>query len=241
MTPPIKTLGGAQFWTDVTWRDGYRIQQNMALGGFRLLDPRDFRVTSGDRGHCQAQLEQICPESSDVAAPSRVIVLLHGLMRTRHSMKKLKSRLLSSPLSYVDDPLQVIRFGYASSQATMAEHAEALQSVLSQLPRQCRIQFVGHSMGNIVVRRLITRLQDDDPTGILPRCDAMVMLGPPNQGSSIARRLGPTRVFGWITGRAGTELGTAWNELGPQLATPPFPFAIVAGDVSQSPLRNPLV
>jgi hypothetical protein len=68
----------------------------------------------------------------------------------------------------------------------------------------------------------------------------MVMLGPPNQGATIARRLGPTGVFGWITGAGGLELGPEWEKLKNNLATPAFPFAIIAGDVSAQVIQNPL-
>ena len=87
---------------------------------------------------------------------------------------------------------------------------------------------------------MIADLKKDDPKKILPRCKSMVMLGPPNQGAMIARRLAPTGIFGWVTGAGGLELGPDWKQLEKKLATPSFPFAIVAGDVSSKPIQNPL-
>ena len=94
-------------------------------------------------------------------------------------------------------------------------------------------------MGNIVVRHMIADLKKDDPEKILPRCKSMVMLGPPNQGAMIARRLAPTGIFGWVTGAG----GLSWVPIGSNLkrnSLPSFPFAIVAGDVSSKPIQNPL-
>ena len=139
-------------------------------------------------------------------------------------------------------PLDVIRFSYASSRRSVADHAEALAEVLHGLPQQTELCFVGHSMGNIVVRHLIGDLQrHGDPHSILDRSRAMVMIGPPNQGAAIARRLSSLGIFGVVTGPGGLELGPEWDALEARLAVPPFPFAIVAGDRSESPVQNPLV
>ena len=37
------------------------------------------------------------------------------------------------------------------------------------------------------------------------------------------------------------ELGPKWDDFVAKLATPPFPFIIVAGDVSDNTIQNPLV
>ena len=69
----------------------------------------------------------------------------------------------------------------------------------------------------------------------------MVMLGPPNQGAAIARKLAPTGLYGLVTGKGGLELGPQWESFVEKLATPTFPFAIIAGDVSESRVQNPFV
>ncbi len=53
------TLGGRQFWGDVFYFRGYRIQKNVFTGHFRLLDPRDNRQAWGTREQCQLALEEI--------------------------------------------------------------------------------------------------------------------------------------------------------------------------------------
>jgi len=231
---PMVTAGGTQVWTDHRWRDGYRIQQNSLTGHWRLLDADNIRRGWGSKTQCLTALDQRCPKQGD-AAPKHRIVLLHGLMRTSGSMKSLERRLAENDLP------DSIRFTYASTRAAIGEHSAALRELLEDLPPDDTFSFVGHSMGNIVVRHLVGDLQrDGDPANLLPRCREMVMLGPPNQGAAIARRLAPTGLFGWITGEGGLELGAYWDKLKDHLAVPPFPFHIIAGDI-QAPIQNPLV
>ena len=229
-----KTTGGMQFWTDHLYRDGYRVQQNAVTGHWRLLNPDNVRLGWGNRANCESVLERKNPKSGTKQNMKSTVVLLHGLMRTRTSMTSLAKELQDQ--SFPD----VIRFSYASTRRSIADHASALQEVLNDLPEKTELRFVGHSMGNIVVRHMLKDLEKSDPQKLLPRCKSMVMLGPPNQGALIAKRLAPTGIFGWVTGAGGLELGPDWQKLEKNLATPPFPFAIVAGDVSAQPIQNPL-
>jgi pimeloyl-ACP methyl ester carboxylesterase len=229
-----KTGGGTQLWTDHWYRDGYRIQQNVWTGHWRLLDANNVRCGWGSEKHCEKLLDQVCPLPASQPA-KHDIILLHGLMRTRGSMMPLEKKLVEASFD------EVIRFSYASTRGSIADHAKALRDVLEHLPKDTEFSFVGHSMGNIVVRRMLGDLEKDDPAGILDRCRSMVMLGPPNQGADIARNLARTGLFGLVTGKGGMELGPHWEELEKGLATPSFPFAIIAGDLSHNPIQNPLV
>lgn len=238
---PLPTLGGTQFWTDYVHRDGYRIQKNALTGHWRLLDPGNTRRAWGSREDVDAQLEALRPQSvggESGAAPRKLpaVVLVHGLMRTDHSMKSLEERLRQEGYGHV------IRFGYASTRQPLADSAAALREVLEGQPQGTEFCFVGHSMGNILVRHVLgDARRDGDPKKLLPRCHAMVMLGPPNNGAMIAKRLGSTGVFGWVAGPGALELGPNWDDVASKLDTPAFPFAIVAGNVPAKTIRNPLV
>ncbi len=242
---PLKTTGGTQWWTDFVDRNGYRIQQHAITGHWRLLDGNDVRQAWGTRKSCESKMHQLCPKSDDSVA-NHTVVLLHGLMRTRHCMNPL-GRLIEKELGDQDQgelnpKVKTIRFSYASTRASIGDHAAALRSVLESQPKSSQFSFVGHSMGNIIVRHLIGDLErDGDSSEILSRCRSMVMLGPPNQGAAIARRLAPTKLYGWITGTGGLELGPHWETFSCNLATPSFPFLIIAGDVSANTVQNPLV
>jgi len=232
---PLPTIGGAQLWTDLTHRSGFRVQQNAVTGHCRVLDPSNIRRGWGSETDAIALFDELCPAPPAPAAKP-IAVLIHGLMRTDSSMKSLEEKL--NEVGYT----QVIRFGYASSRSGLSDSATALRGVLEGQHPDAEFCFAGHSMGNIIMRYLVGDLQrEGDPKNILPRCRCMVMLGPPNQGAAIARRLGATGVFEWVAGPGAMELGTRWEDVESKLATPPFPFAVVAGCLKPAGLQNPLV
>ncbi len=229
----MPTLGGKQIWTDHVWRDGWSVQQNVLTGHWRLLDPRNIRHAWGSRAACEAVLER--QQLSDQVAGQRAIILLHGLMRSASSMDKLQESL-SETLG-----TSIINFEYASTRGSISDHALALREMVAGLPEDTRLSFVGHSMGNIVIRHAIGDWQRADDHSTLRRIEQVVMLGPPNQGAAIARQLSKSRVFGWVTGQAGLELGPAWAEFEAKLAVPPCPFGVIAGHLPESTFQNPLV
>lgn len=233
---PMRTLGGQQFWTDHRWWHGWRLQHNLFTGHWRLIDERDIRRAWGSRDACLAALTRRQAEVTVPEPPNSVVVLLHGLMRSSDSMAPM-----ATAFSARGDSLP-ISFSYASTQSSIEDHAAALREWVEHLPGQPKVSFVGHSLGNIVVRRTIALWQrDGDPERVLSRLHRVVMLGPPNQGSSIARRLATLGLFEKVTGTSGQELGAVWDDLQQRLATPPCPFCIVAGDLSESSLKNPLL
>jgi hypothetical protein len=229
------TLGGRQFWTDWQWRDGWRVQQNALSEHWRLLSPANVRYAWGSRELCLREL-QAQAGGAAVTPDERIVVLLHGLMRSSASMQSLAAALEQGGIE------RPVCFEYASSRRSIADHAVALRHWLEHLPGRPRIDFVAHSMGNIVIRHLMADLQrDGDPEGLLPRFGKMVMLGPPNQGSEVARQLGRLGLFELLTGRGGMELGPAWDAFQHRLAVPSIPFIIIAGEVGNTWLRHPLV
>ncbi|MEZ6136248.1 MAG: alpha/beta hydrolase [Pirellulaceae bacterium] len=235
--PNIKapTLGGKQFWTDHRWRQGWRIQHNAITGHWRLLDPENKRMAWGSRAACEAVLDREVAQAT--LGTRQAVVLMHGLMRSSNSMHGLGKALVAAK----PDSWSVVYFEYASTRSSISDHASALREVIDGLPPDVSLSFVGHSMGNIVVRHFIGDLQRAEDNATLQRIRSVVMLGPPNQGSSIARQLAKTGVFGWVTGKGGMELGPGWQEFESKLATPPCPFGIIAGRLPDSALSNPLV
>jgi pimeloyl-ACP methyl ester carboxylesterase len=233
---PFKTYGGTQFWTDHQHSKGYRIQSNWMTDHWRLLDASDVRRAWGTREQCETALIRLLGDENDEPDSKEYVILLHGLMRSHQSMRSMEKVLQAA------DCGTVLRFSYASSRNTIGDHAAALNEVLTGLPKDAKISFVAHSMGNIVVRHLLADLKEEgDPDGLLQRYRCMVMLGPPNQGAAIARRLAYTKVFGLVAGKSGLQLGPNWQQLVGNLAIPEFPFAIIAGDLSQKSIRNPIL
>jgi hypothetical protein len=69
----------------------------------------------------------------------------------------------------------------------------------------------------------------------------MVMLGPPNHGAQLARLFKDNQLYGLVTGPSGKQLAITWDEAQKQLATPAFPFAIIAGGFGNGRVTNPIV
>ena len=233
--PNLKTptLGGKQFWTDHRWQQGWRIQQNLITSHWRLIDPNGIRHAWGTRAACDEHL------NSSVPAPAtnskRVIVLIHGLIRSANSMSALAPPIRAS----LD--AEVVFFEYASTRAPIEAHAAALSEVVEGFPIDVEFDFVGHSLGNIVVRQVLGDWQRAGRKDLLERVKHVIMLGPPNQGASIARQLSKLKLYEWIMGQGGMQLGSQWEEFESQLAIPSCPFGIIAGRLPDSILKNPLV
>jgi len=229
---PIKTFGGKQLWTDLIHLHGYRIQKNVVTNHYRLLDPRDIRLAWGGRPGCERELQRIAREKDLKPMTGRVLIILHGLTRTRSAMNALTSHVQEN------SDIQVINVSYASTRATIDSHAESLASVIEHLPDVQEINFMGHSMGNIVVRYYLHNYKSQGDS----RFKRMVMLAPPNNGSRLAKRLQDNFLYKTFWGVSGQDLSTRWEQVEKSLTTPDFQFGIIAGgQPEQSALDNPLI
>jgi pimeloyl-ACP methyl ester carboxylesterase len=220
-----KTFGGLQFWTDLHYAGGWRIQRNATTGHCRLLDSQNVRHAWGSFAACRSVLEQRIADGSVKPNSGKVVVLVHGLIRASRSM-----HVVGAYLEKRGDFTPVV-FEYASSRAPIATHAKALRQFIDSLgPEVTEIHFVAHSLGTIVVRRYM--FDTTDPaTGQQgdSRIRRMVMMGPPNNGSQMARFLGPNLIFKTVMGACGSELGDNWQLTNRYLAIPKVEFGIIAG------------
>jgi len=231
----MPTLGGKQIWTDHRWWFGWRIQQNLLTQHWRLVDDRNIRIAWGNRASCELALDKVIDQNPK-PNPTKVVVLLHGLLRSSDSMNSLGRALNSAGYE------SIISFGYGSSRGSIADHATALRELVENIPGTPDVYFVGHSMGNIVVRHAIGDWQSNqEAEAVLGQVKRVVMLGPPNHGATIAKRLGKMGLFKIVTGQAGMELGPEWDRLEQKLGIPDCPFGIVAGDMDTWTKFNPLV
>jgi pimeloyl-ACP methyl ester carboxylesterase len=234
-TLPLPTLGGVQFWTDHRYWHGWRLQKNALLGQWRVVDERSLLRAQGDRSDCEAYLQEQIDQRAWPAPATRVVLLIHGLGRSRRSMKPLVEPIESAKCG------AAVLFEYASTRDSISGHAVALRELLEGLPGAPRINLVGHSLGNIVVRRLFSDLKQSE-TGngeLLHRIDSCVMLGPPNNGSRLAARLQSLGLFTMVMGESAAELGQGWQTIQASLEVPPCPFGIIAGNMQEGFLRNP--
>jgi hypothetical protein len=235
-TVAVPTLGGTQFWGDERFFHQWRIQRNVLTGHYRLLDENDSRHAWGSYDQCLARLEQIKRERRLPPMRGRAVILLHGLGRSHAAMDKLGKHLRQQ------GGLAVFNVTYPSTQADIASHARALRNIIEHLDGIEEINFVAHSLGNIVVRRYLGD-QGDAAAGRRPdrRIKRFVMLAPPNHGSLAALTLADNGAFQAVAGQSGQQLGRDWDKVEGKLATPAFPFGIIAGGKGDSKGYNPLL
>ena len=231
-----KTLGGQYFWADELVYFGWRIQRNTLTGHCRLLDGEKRRHTYGTFEQCNAKLEAIKHEKHLPPMKGKAVLVLGGLGDPR-AIPEVMAKFLHDHGGYMAECV-----AYPSLFDDIGSHAKSLDSVLRHLDGIEEINFVGHSMGNLVIRRYLGD-QTDAATGRKPdkRIKRIVMLGPPNQGAELAEKLGDNPAFIAVFGSAGQQLGKRWAELKPTLATPACEFGIIAGGRGDGHGYNPLL
>ena len=232
---PKKTLGGKQFWSDQFFFHGWHIQRNAVTGHCRLLDGDGKRYAWGTFEACKVKLDNIRQERRLGPMSGRAVVLLHGLIRSHASMAAMAGYLREK------GHYTVFNVEYPSTQLSIEEHAKNLAALLESLDGIEEINFVCHSLGNIVVRRYLYGHLDPKtgkPTDT--RIRRMVMIGPPNHGSNMADKLSGNQLFR-LSGTAGQELGAGWKVLSQKLVTPPLEFAIIAGGKGDDKGYNPFL
>jgi pimeloyl-ACP methyl ester carboxylesterase len=139
-----------------------------------------------------------------------------------------------------------INVSYASTRCSLDEHALALSRVIAGLDGIDEIDFVCHSLGNLVVRRYLGEANAEQPRWQPdPRIKRIVMLGPPNQGAAvaglIADLLRDSLLVAKFAGPSAMQLARDWQDASKLLATPACEFAIIAGGCGDDRGYNPLL
>lgn len=232
----MRTLGGKQFWTDHLVHGQWRIQQNIVTGHYRLLDADNGNRVSGTWDQCFERWQKLRESESVPALKPHVVVLLHGLIRSRSSMAGM-ARYLEEKTDF-----ETISFSYASTRAPVQAQAAALADVVRRLDGVRQIDFVAHSLGNLVIRHFLKDQMDAAADHqIDTRIGRIVMLAPPNQGAQLAKRQKDNLAFKILFGAGGRQLAEQWHELEPQLAVPPCEFGIIAAESKSWIGTNPLL
>lgn len=206
-------------WSDHRVAHDWRLQAHTDSIRWRLLNDADQVVVQGTREDCEVTYERLQAAGTIPTVRGPTVIVLHGLGQSRHSMQPLVSHLRTT----LD--ATVLSVGYASPQAGLEAHAETLNNVIAAMPDATTLSFVGHSLGNLVVRRWMSTA----PAATLNRVQRMVMLGPPNQGSQLARLASRVWFLAMLSDGPTRELGADWDRIASQLAIPTCDFAIVAG------------
>ncbi len=132
------------------------------------------------------------PAAPAAASPAgELVVLVHGMGRTSLSMSPLEKALRAEGYT-------VLNVFYDSYGSSIPEIGRGLKGRIEAEGRRApvqRVHFVGHSLGNIVVRWM---LAFDPPATPLGR---MVMLAPPNRGAKAADLFAPYFSWSVMSGR----------------------------------------
>lgn len=230
------TLGGRQFWADEFFFHDWHIQRNVFTGHYRLLDGSNLRHAWGSFDECRNKLEDVKQARRLGPMHGPGVVVLHGLFRSAASMSHM-TRYLRDVGGY-----SVFSVNYPTTRGPVDDHARSLDKVIRSLEGIEEINFVGHSLGNLVVRHYLSD-HTREVIGLKPdaRINRMVMLVPPNQGAQLAEALGQYRLFHYVAGKSASQLGRDWEKLQANLATPACPFGILAGGRGTPQGYNPFL
>jgi len=208
---------GTQLWADTRWRDGWRVQARWDGRASRLLDPAGRIVCKGSFPACERALDQAYPAPP---AAEHLVVLLHGLGRTRRSLARLDRAL-------TDAGFTTARLDYPSTRKRIEEHAATIADLLDHVPTPKQLSFVSHSLGGLIIRQLLSY---DTPWR--SAVDRIVMIAPPNRGASLAASLDKGNVMRGILGPSYGQIARGFADT---LPVPDVPVAIFAGDVAGVP------
>jgi pimeloyl-ACP methyl ester carboxylesterase len=160
-----------------------------------------YKFTSGEKSHC--------------------VVLLHGLRSSSFIWGKLEKELLANGY-------RVLKVDYPSFKYDIQTLSE--KSIGDAL-HKCHtfgvdtISFVGHSMGNILLRQYLKKQN-------IPELYRWVMISPPNQGNEMVDKFEKFKLFRKINGPAGMQLGAKEDGFIKTLPVPNCEFGIIAGNKS---------
>jgi triacylglycerol lipase len=146
-----------------------------------------------------------------------VVVLLHGLGRTRWSLLRLRGYLERAGFATWSSTYPSRRLSIAASAERIAD------GIARELPAGQPLAAVTHSMGGIELRHVARRVA----------FTRVVMLAPPNRGSRLARALRDRLFYRWFFGPAGQEIA-APVEPDPWPPLPPS-TAVIAGTRAPRP------
>tara|TARA_R110002110_G_scaffold119309_1_gene293701 strand:- start:5543 stop:6229 length:687 start_codon:yes stop_codon:yes gene_type:complete len=150
------------------------------------------------------------------------IVILHGILRSSHHMRKLTAFL--SEQGY-----EVIAIDYPSSQHCIEELIDIIhQKIEAQVIIDKPIHFVGYSLGGLLLRALLHKYQ-------YKRLGRVVQLAPPNQGSEIADLLKGNWLYQKIYGPAGQQLITNQKEFEHLFGKVNYSVGVISGDLNIDP------
>ncbi len=145
-----------------------------------------------------------------------IVVVVHGLGRSKVAMWLLASRLESAGY-------RVARVGYRSLQNTPEQILDDISNQIAEccIGKSPKLHFVGHSLGGLLIRAYLT-------TNDIANLGNVVLIGTPNAGTEIVDNLRHNwwfKVLGPMANALGTDAASFPNSIGP----PDYPVGVIAG------------
>ncbi|MFH1157654.1 MAG: alpha/beta fold hydrolase [Pseudomonadota bacterium] len=165
------------------------------------------------------------PQAS-FAAQGDYVVLLHGIARTKGSMEGMGEAL--SQKGYV-----VINIDYESRKKKIEDLIVDIRKeiVKNHIPEAKKINFIGHSMGGLIIRAYINKYRPEN-------IGRVVMLGTPNQGSEVADFLADNTLYRSFYGPAGQELITDQSDFKKIFGEVDYELGVIAGNCTVDPVSS---
>lgn len=157
------------------------------------------------------------------------VILLHGALRSPFSMKRIEKHL-------ENEGYFVINYGYPSRKKPVETHSADLSVFVDSLKfdSAATVHFVTHSLGSLIVRYFLSHNNFPNP-------GKFVMIGPPNQGSTMADVLMKKKIYRWLYGPPGMQFLTADSAFAKNAGIPVREFGIIAGGKSNESGWNPII
>lgn len=222
------TMGGKYFWADIFLLADWRIQKNILTSHYRLLDEGNKRRAWGSYAHCLEKLGDFKAELKIAFPDPHIFLLLHGLGRHRNTLVKPEKFLR-------DHGFAAYSLNYPSTFQSVESHADGLEYLLNGLDGVTSVSFIGHSLGGLIARELLSR-KDGWRKKIAAR--QLIMLGTPNNGSRIADMMSEFKLFHTIAGPSGQDV-RPYNIQ--KLPAPDIPTYVIAGGRGTKTGFNPLL
>jgi pimeloyl-ACP methyl ester carboxylesterase len=224
---PMRTLGGMQFWADEMVLCGWRIQRNVFTGHCRLLDASNRRQAWGTFEQCEVAQRRLHEAAGIEPVSERLVMLVHGVLGWRDRWAPMAVEMRRRGYEPVD-------VNYPSTRSSIEDHVRQLAGIIENIGEVEQIDFVTHSMGALLVRRLLAE-QPEIPVR------RIVMIAPPNRGSLTADLVRELFAYHLIFGPAGGQLVTGVKSFAASLPVPDCEFAVIAGGKGDGHGHNPLI
>lgn len=156
------------------------------------------------------------------------VVILHGIARSSSHMQPIAEALKKQGYD-------VINLDYPSTRYKLEELVENINDDLSKkLVEDKTVNFVGYSMGGILVRAIIKEHKPE-------KLGRVVQLAPPNHGSEVADFMKDNYLYKKIFGPAGAQLTTNNKDTEKLLGKVDYELGVIAGNSSIDPFSSYII